>query len=376
MATTYNPGRDRLLAIEGELNTRYLQRPEEIRGLLLALLSNNHIEMLGPPGTAKSMLTYDFQQYIIDPDAPSPFFNWLLTKFTTVEEIMGPVSIQGMKEDKYRRITTSKLPEARFAYLDEVYKANSPLLNSLLSILQERIFYNNGGAVPVPLQMCVGSSNELPDEDEGLSALRDRFLLRYQVQYIQDASVFSDLLRLQHGPKIIGFLEPTDLDASILAVSSMPLTTAAVDAMTLAWERLREHGIVVSDRRFKNMVRVMAAQSWLTGEVEITSDSLVVGEHILWDKPEQFRDVKQIVRSCVDPNLAEAEEFLSAAREGLSVLKNESTSSEEQIATLTQIRTLVGECRRLVQSGAVASITSQLESVQNQVIEWMSGSRD
>lgn len=366
---TINQGRARLLAIEGELNTRYLQRNEEVRGMLLALLSNNHIELLGPPGTAKSMLTYDFQSYL----ATDSFFNWLLTKFTTVEEVMGPVSINGIKEDQYRRITDGKLPQARFSYLDEIYKANSPLLNSLLSILQERVFYNNGGAVVVPLQMCVGSSNELPDEDEGLSALRDRFLLRYQVEYIQDVDVFHDLLWLQHGTKVVQTMPVDMLDTAIAEVTVMQLSIEAGSAIELAWSRLRDHGIVVSDRRFKAMIRVMAAESWLAGGTEIMPESLIVGEHVLWEQPSQFRDVKQIVRSCVDPNLAEAQDLLNAALEGLNVLKT-GVTPEEQIGTMKQVQTLLADCKALAQTSSVASITAQLENVNRDILSIMMGS--
>ncbi|KKM70631.1 hypothetical protein LCGC14_1438790 [marine sediment metagenome] len=365
MEATLNPGRTRLLAIEGELNTRYLQRKDEVRGMILALLSSNHIELLGPPGTAKSMLTYDFQSYLADAD--TMFFNWLLTKFTTVEEVMGPVSINSIKEDKYRRITTGKLPEARFAYLDEIYKANSPLLNSLLSILQERVFYNDGKQT-VPLQMCVGSSNELPDEDEGLSALRDRFLLRYQVQYIQDAEVFHDLLWLNHNSKAVSQMPVDMLDTAIAEVTIMQLSIEAGGAIELAWSRLRDQGIVVSDRRFKAMIRVMAAESWLAGATEITAESLIVGENILWEQPKQYRDVKQIVRSCVDPNLAEAQEFLNAALEGLSALKAESSTPEEQIGTMRQVQTLLADCKTLAQTSSVAGITSMLQGVNDEIL--------
>lgn len=367
-----NPGRTRLLAIEGELNTRYLQRTDEVRGLLLAILSRNHIELLGPPGTAKSMLAYDFQGYLVDVASPDTFFNWLMTKFTTVEEICGPVSINGMKEDKYRRITTGKLPEARFAYLDEIYKANSPLLNSLLSMLQERIFYNNGGAVSIPLQMCVGSSNELPDEDEGLTALRDRFLLRYNVGYIQDADVFKELLRLQHNSKVVDTISVTMLDTAIAEVDALVLSTNAIDAIALCWERLRDTGIVASDRRFKQMVKVMAAESWLSGATEIIGESLTVGINILWDKPDQYRNVRQIVQSCVNPSLAEAQEYLIAAREGLEALKNESTDSSEQVMVMTQVRQILADCRALPQTSDVVSITTDIEAIQTQVLDIIS----
>lgn len=359
--------------MEAELNTRYLDRSDVCRGLLLAVLSSNHIELLGAPGTAKSALTYDFMDYLIDDAGSDKKFSWLFTKFTTVDEVMGPVSIQGMKDDRYTRIVTNKLPEARFAYLDEIYKANSPLLNSLLSILQEGIFYNNGGATHCPLQMCIGSSNELPDEDEGLSALRDRYLLRYQVQYLQDATTFSQLLTLDHPVKVVSKLSMVDLDADIEAVKALKITDDTVRSITLVWERLREMGIFPSDRRFKAMIKVMAAESWLMGATEIVPDSIIVGEHILWDKPEQFRTVKQIIRASVNPSLSEAQEFLTAAQEGLATVKDGS-NSEEITQVAKSIRVMLQECEHLSQSTEVTKITASIKIIENQVVNMMLGS--
>lgn len=365
--------RERLLAIEGELNTRYLQRSEEIRGLLLATLSGNHIELLGPPGTAKSQLVYDYEDYLIDDTGSDKIFSWLFTKFTTVDEVMGPVSIQGMKEDRYTRITTGKLPQARFAYLDEIYKANSPLLNSLLSILQEGIFYNNGGSTNCPLQMCVGSSNELPDEDEGLTALRDRFLLRYQVNYLQDADVFKDLINLQPKSKVVSKLSGTDLTNDIAEVNAMTFDSTVTEAIVLVWEKLREHGIIISDRRYKQMLKVMAAESWLSGALVTTSDSLIVGEHILWEKPDNLRDVKQIVRSSVNPSLNVAQDYLIAAKEGLVEVNNGTCSSDEQLAVVRQIRYILADCEKLTQSGAIAAITTEIRDIEKKILNKMLG---
>src|SRR5437667_10497817 len=107
-------------------------------------------------------------------------FTALLTKFTSPEELFGAISVQGLKEDKYRRVTTGKLPEAELAFLDEVYKASSAILNTLLRILNERVFENGDGTfVRVPLKLCVGASNEWPHSQEGgkeLAALFDRFV--------------------------------------------------------------------------------------------------------------------------------------------------------------------------------------------------------
>jgi MoxR-like ATPase len=174
--------------IESELNNQFLERSVQIRGTLVALLANQHILFLSPPGTAKSQLVHDIQQRLTG----SRVFTWLVSRFTTPDELFGPVSLKGIENEEYRRLTTGKLPECQIAFLDEVFKANSGILNALLSLLNEQVFYNNGLLVPCPLITLFGASNELP-EDEGLQALYDRFALRYWVDYLS-APGFEKLL--------------------------------------------------------------------------------------------------------------------------------------------------------------------------------------
>jgi MoxR-like ATPase len=108
-----------------------------------------------------------------------------MTRFSTPEELFGPISLAGLEQDQYRRLTTGKLPEAHVAFLTEIWKANSAILNALLTLCNERIFYNDGQPVTCPLLTLVGDSNELPQGDD-LGALFDRFALRYTTDYLTD----------------------------------------------------------------------------------------------------------------------------------------------------------------------------------------------
>ena len=123
------------------------------------------------------------------------YFQWLLTKFSTPEEIFGAVSLKSLEQDDYRRVTDHKLPEAHIAFLDEIFKANSSILNALLTLINERLFHNGRERVIVPLITMFGASNELPDEDE-LTALFDRFMLRFMVDYIGEEFRFEFLVLL------------------------------------------------------------------------------------------------------------------------------------------------------------------------------------
>src|SRR5512136_1263453 len=173
--------RETLRAIRDELGQAFLERADVIDGALAALLSGHHVLLIGPPGTAKSMLADELCRRLDG----STYFQWLLTKFTTPEEVFGAVSLRALENDDYRRVTTRKLPEAHIAFLDEVFKANSSILNSLLTLINERRFHNGRDVIEVPLITLVGASNELPEDDE-LQALYDRFLLRFVVDYIAD----------------------------------------------------------------------------------------------------------------------------------------------------------------------------------------------
>src|ERR1043166_443879 len=182
--------RDRLQRIRDELGQAFLERTEVIDGALAALLAGQHVLLIGPPGTAKSMLADELCRRL----EGASYFQWLLTKFTTPEELFGAVSLRALENDDYRRVTTHKLPEAHIAFLDEVFKANSSILNSILTVLNERRFHNGREVVEVPLITLFGASNELPEEDE-LQALYDRFLLRFVVGYIADDFRFLRMLQ-------------------------------------------------------------------------------------------------------------------------------------------------------------------------------------
>src|SRR5213593_3830153 len=182
---------EKLKKIREELKQAFVERSDLIDGALSALLSSQHVLIIGPPGTAKSMLADEVCRRI----QGANYFQWLLTRFSTPEEIFGAVSLKALEQDDYRRVTSHKLPEAHIAFLDEIFKANSSILNAILTLINERLFHNGKEIVPVPLLTLFGASNELPEDDE-LMAVYDRFLLRFVVNYITEDFRFLRMLEV------------------------------------------------------------------------------------------------------------------------------------------------------------------------------------
>src|SRR5208337_264311 len=181
--------REDLNVIRSEFENQFKERTEEINCSLLAILSGEHVLFLGPPGTAKSLLSKSICE-VVD----GYFFYYLLTRFTTPEEVFGPLSLKALQQDDFHRKIDGYLPTAHVAFLDEIFKSNSSILNSFLTVLNERKFHNGSRVLDVPLLSVFGASNELPEENESLEALYDRFLFRCSVKYVDDESNFIDLI--------------------------------------------------------------------------------------------------------------------------------------------------------------------------------------
>ncbi|HZD41680.1 MAG TPA: AAA family ATPase, partial [Terriglobales bacterium] len=234
----------KLKNIREELKQKFLERSELIDGSLVALLSAQHVLIIGPPGTAKSMLADEICRRI----EGANYFQWLLTRFTTPEEVFGAVSLKALEQDDYRRVTTHKLPEAHIAFLDEIFKANSSILNAILTLINERLFHNGKEIAIAPLLTLFGASNELPEDDE-LTALYDRFLVRFVVDYIAEDFRFLRMLESQPQAErtTLSFAELRDLQAQ---VHDIALPSHVYRAIADLRRELKKKGIQASDRRY------------------------------------------------------------------------------------------------------------------------------
>jgi MoxR-like ATPase len=277
------------------LKDRFVGRDEVIDLIALALVSGEHLFLLGPPGTAKSLLIRQFAQAV-----RGSYFEYMLTRFSEPNEIFGPIDIAKLRAGTVSTVVTGMLPEAEFAFLDELFNANSAILNNLLTVLNERVYRRGAETHRLPLLSLFSASNHLP-EDDTLRALFDRFLLRCQV----------DNLKPDHLPRLLtaGWAMeqnlPTsstltaddlrDLTRRLFAVDLRPV----LDTYTQAVLRVRDLGIAFSDRRSVKVLKLLAGSALLCGRTHATPSDLWVLRYV-WDRVEQIAPLRSLVQGFLD----------------------------------------------------------------------------
>lgn len=293
-------GRRLVTDVLDPMKTAFVGKDEVIDLLGICLVGGENLFLLGPPGTAKSALVQDLSRRM-----QGTTFDYLLTRFTEPSEIFGPFDIRRLREGDLVTNTEGMLPEASFAFLDELLNANSAVLNSLLTVLNERVFRRGRETRALPLVMTVGASNHLPDDD-ALGALFDRFLLRVHCENVPGDRL-SDVLdagwRLER--KDAGGTAAVSIDevrrlATLLTDVDVQAVRADLAQVVL---RLRRAGVTVSDRRAVKMQRLVAASALLCGRLRAVRSDLWVFRHI-WDTLEQ----EEVIAAVVDDALKDADE--------------------------------------------------------------------
>ena len=360
----------KLEEIKNALNAKFFERENEVEAILIALLSRQHMLMIGPAGTAKSALSVELAKIV----QGTEYFQWLLTRFSTPEELFGPLSLKDLEQGVYKRNTATKMPEAHLVFLDEIFKSNSAILNSLLTLINERLFYNNGLPVQVPLMSVIGASNEYPDEGEGLEALFDRFLLRFEIDYIADETNFVSMMKGngQHQPMPSMTME--ELIQLQFFTDMVAIPDEVYETLSKIRMELRDEGIRPSDRRFKQSLSVLQAKALINQRQVVKVDDIVILENALWETVDQKDTVSLIVRShaqdvvtrAIDSIQNEANEVFN------SMLKDNSTDAGMEATQ--KMKALVADLNKLKKHNQSRSmdidpILDKVKSMQQEILD-------
>lgn len=288
---------DKFNAVLDYLKKSFIGKDEIIDLLGISLIAKENLFLLGPPGTAKSAIIRLLSTCIKD----GKNFEYLLTRFTEPNEIFGPFDIRRLKDGELVTNTEGMMPEASLVFLDEIFNANSAILNSLLMALNEKIFRRGKETKKIPALMFVGASNLLP-EDDALNALLDRFLIRVRCDYV-DPELLNEVLiagwRLENKNQaehpIISSEEIRELQLFCRNVDLTPIKKTYIDVI----HNLRNTGIKVSDRRAVKLQYLIAASAFMCQRSEAVISDLWVLKYI-WDTEEQIEILAGIVNNIIE----------------------------------------------------------------------------
>ncbi|BEP17649.1 AAA family ATPase [Pyrofollis japonicus] len=284
---------EKVQAFYKALREPFVARDEEVEALTLALMAREHVILIGEPGTAKSAIARRAAELI-----NARFFKYLLTKYTEPSELFGPLDLNALHEGKYVRITKGKMPEAEIVFLDEVFNANSAVLNALLSIMQERIWYDGYTEIHVPLWTLIGATNRVPEEPE-LEAIYDRFLIRQYAKPVPE-NKWSELLdagwRIESGkvPPAEPVLDMNTLMQVHKLVFNVDLSQVKPKLLRL-YAIFEERGIHLTDRRKTKALKVVAAHALLEGRIVAQEKDLVALKYVAPRDIEDFEKVHIIL---------------------------------------------------------------------------------
>lgn len=368
--TTTTTTRDKLLAIESNMNERYRERAEFARGLLLAAISGQHIFALGPPGAGKTEMVEDFTKTI-----DGSIFDLLMMKTTTPDELFGPVEVEAFKAGEFRRSTAGMAPEAHVLSLDEIWKGGSSTLNGLLQLLAQRKFTQGGKSMSCPLLFAVGASNELPQESS-LRALYSRFQLRFLIEQVRDqknldAILFDDRAELTEERVSIEEILEAQREAA-----QIPVSKSARKAVRAILEDLREMGVRPDVRKLVALVSergsLVQAQAWIEGDDSVRPEHLDVLRNALWDTPAQISGITDII---LKHAISESAHLLADANNAIELAvaaESGGASIETMLDAIRELKRVESQCKaaglRLPESVAL-SISVKMNETARAVIE-------
>jgi MoxR-like ATPase len=293
-----NPAISRLRTeVVEPLKRRFVGRDEVVDLIALAATSGEHLFLHGPPGTAKSALIRQFAAAV-----RGSYFEYLLTRFSEPNEVFGPIDLVRLREGTVATVTTGMLPEGEFIFLDELFNANSAILNNLLTVLNERIYRRGAEIHQLPLLSLFAASNHLP-EDEALRALFDRFLLRCHVENLRREEMPRLLAagwELERAGPLASSVSAADLRALAGEVYRVELG-AILERYAEVVSRVRDLGVALTDRRAVKVLKLVAASAVLCGRSDARISDFWVLRYV-WDREEQVAPLAALVAGVIAPH--------------------------------------------------------------------------
>ena len=299
-----------------DMNRGIYEKETEISLSLLAALAGESVILLGPPGVAKSMVARQLKTAFRD----ARCFEYLMSRFSTPDEIFGPVSIQKLKSsDTYERAVEGYLPTADVVFLDEIWKAGPAIQNTLLTVINEKIFRNGNREMCLPLKLLVAASNELPAKGEGLEALWDRFVIRIESRPIRQEKNFrSMLLEVENLSEVKSEEQSSaaegEANSNVITaeeyaewsenINKIGVKEDVLDVISVVRKSLRtvnvdeaaeRRNIYVSDRRWKNIMRLLRTSAFMQDRAEVAVCDLLPIYHCLWQEPEERETIRTLV---------------------------------------------------------------------------------
>jgi MoxR-like ATPase len=315
--------RRKVLALKEAVNSMVVGREAEVEGILLALLSKNHVVMIGPPGTAKSFIALTIASML-----RARVYKYMLTKYTTYDELIGYIDVEELVKTGQLKRRWSPLVEADIAFLDEIFNADSPILNALLSLMQERVIYDplTGSAIETPLWTLIGASNRAPEEEE-LAAIYDRFAVKLFAQPI--SGKMDKLLVAIERKWRNGKAQEVKVDMESIKILHEYVLTLARDEVVhhlykvyvVPLLQMVMTRIYVSDRSaVDNFVRLFAADLVLKGRVDEMAAAEAAYKIINYAArtPEELMEVQKAVEEV----LGEVAELRNKMRQAQALLEN------------------------------------------------------